>query len=76
MSFEYNCGFNSPFLWIDNNNLSLEQIHNSKVISFDSRGNETRAIWNEKEECYLVFFVQILEPIKIPTLSEINKGDQ
>ncbi len=63
-------------LWIDKDELSLEQIENSKAITSDSEGNETRAIWSEDQNCYLLFFVEIPQPLTIPTLSEINNGKQ
>ena len=66
----------SSFLWIDKNELSLEKIENSEIIASDSEGNETRAIWSEDQNCHLLFFVEIPQPLTIPTLSEINNGEQ
>ena len=67
--------WSNGYIMIDINKLSKEQIEKSQLYSSDSAGNEMRAVWSKKQNCYLMFFVekpQPPQPIKIPTLSEIS----
>ena len=63
------------FKFINKNELSVKQIEKSVTWSSDSEGNKTRAIWSDEENCWLWFFQKIPEPIKLPTLSEIEGGE-